>query len=88
MGLRVIEWVHLYLLEHAGKDFPVGDIVHLSNLVIIQVSLTKWNYLFPLFHVILGIFGGIILPTHFHDEPKFQNKVTYRKKKYYAGHLF
>src|SRR4030043_690309 len=21
MDLRVIEWVHLYLLEHAGKDF-------------------------------------------------------------------
>ncbi len=21
MGLRVIEWVHLYLLEHASKDF-------------------------------------------------------------------
>ncbi len=20
-GLRVIEWVHLYLLEHASKDF-------------------------------------------------------------------
>ena len=21
MGLRVIEWVHLYLLEHTSKDF-------------------------------------------------------------------
>jgi hypothetical protein len=54
----------------SGEPILVQQSSPFSHPVIIQVFLPKENYLFRLFHAILSVFWGIILPTHFNDEPK------------------
>ena len=50
----------------------------LSHVFIMQDFLTNRNYLLPLFHAILKVFKGIILPTHLRDDPylKFPSGIS------------
>ena len=53
----------------SGESILVQQSPSLFHLIIMQGFFFNRKYLLSLFHAILNVFGGIILPTHFPEDP-------------------